>query len=292
MPKKLWGGRFSVPADKRFERFSSSLPQDWKLGLYDLRASEAHCRMLARTGILRPQAARKILKGLQAVRLEFGRSAHVFAGTAYEDIHSWIESRLLKHAGPDAERIHAGRSRNDQVNQACRMYIKDHAGRVLADLTLVGRALLKQAKQHRLTAIAGMTHLQKAQPVLLAHVFLSYIEALSRSAERISDAARRADVLTLGSGALAGSSLPLDRAWVQKNLGFSRVSANSLDAVGSRDFIAEWVCTLALLASDFSRIAEDLLWGHLEETGVYVLPESLCTGSSMMPQKKNADFLE
>jgi argininosuccinate lyase len=292
MAKKLWGGRFKKPTHPGFERFSSSLPVDCELAVYDLEASRAHANGLARAGILSRAAAAKIVKALDAIAKDLPRLAAQFGRRDIEDVHSLIESELVRRVGDDAKRIHAGRSRNDQVNVATRLYCKRRLEAVELEISRLQVAVVASAKSHRGIVVSGMTHLQKAMPVLWSHWLLCYAEALDRSKTVIADTRRRLDVLTLGSGALAGSGLAIDREAVRKELGFASVSRNSLDAVGSRDFVSETLYALAHLGVNLSRIAEDLLIFQIEELGMVDLPEELCTGSSMMPQKKNADFLE
>jgi len=292
MKPKLWGGRFKKAAHPRFEKFSSSLPVDYKLAPYDLKASEVHCALLERSGLISRILSRKIAQALRAIERQLPRKTAVFAAGEFEDVHSWIEHELVRRVGQDAGMIHAGRSRNDQVNIATRLYCRHKLGRVIKGLLRVQAALVRTAGRYREVTVAGMTHLQKAQPVPAAHIFLSYAEALERSKDRLSEALGRSDLFTLGSGAFAGSLIRLDREWAAKKLGFTQVSRNSLDAVGSRDFAAEIVGALALLGSELSRISEDLLIGQMEPSGIYVIPEELCTGSSMMPHKRNPDFLE
>lgn len=292
MTKKIWGGRFKGKTNPAFEYFSSSVSEDHKLAVCDLHASAAHCKMLAKIGILAPAASRKILAALAKIEKDLARREREFLERTHEDIHSFIESELVRLAGPEAKKIHTARSRNDQVNQATRMYCKDAATDLARLISEVQIAILAQARRNKDLVVPGYTHLQKAQPILLAHQFLSYVEALERSKAQLADALKRIDVLTLGSGALAGTSIPIDREAVRKELGFASISSNSLDAVGSRDFAAEFVFVLALLAVNLSRVAEDFLIGQMEEHGWYEIPEELCTGSSMMPQKRNPDFLE
>jgi len=289
---KLWGGRFKARTNPAFEYFSSSISCDYKLAEYDIRASRAHARMLKKIRILSATELRAILKGLDTIEKTLGKFAQGFVSRKYEDIHSFIESELVRIAGPSAKKIHTARSRNDQVNQAVRMYCKDAAFNVIRHLSALQLSILRQARRNEHVAIAGYTHLQKAQPILVSHQFLSYIEALERSKNQIEDCLGRIDVLTLGSGALAGSTIAIDREAVRKELGFASVSGNSLDSVGSRDFMSELAFALAQLGVTLSRVAEDFLIGQIEELSWYEIPEELCTGSSMMPQKRNPDFLE
>jgi argininosuccinate lyase len=292
MQDKLWGSRFKHQLNPLFKSFSSSLSEDYRLAPFDIEASKAHCIMLQRIGILKPANAKRLLRGFDLIKKRLPTYKKDFLGRKFEDIHSFLELELERVAGKEAQKIHTGRSRNDQVNQATRLYVKDAIVGMYALISGLQKSVLKQARRHEKCILPGMTHLQKAQPILLAHQFLSYVESMERSKERLREVYARADVLSLGSGAIAGTALPLQREWMKKKLGLSRLSLNSLDAVGSRDFITELVFDLALIGVDLSRIAEDMLLGQIEELGWFESPESLCTGSSMMPQKKNADFLE
>lgn len=292
MTKKLWGGRFRKSVHPAFERFSSSLRVDHRLATYDLEATAVHCKMLERAGIIRGKISRRIQKGLEALQKNLSDHEGVFQTHRYEDIHSWIEAELGKKLGPDAGRIHAGRSRNDQVNQAMRMYCRDAIGKIRTSIRAIQQAAIRCARRYPSLVVPGMTHMKKAQPILFAHQLLGYVETLERSKEQLESILGRTDICTLGSGALAGSNLKLDRRWVQKKLGFKTLSHNSWDAVGSRDFVAELIFAIALYGTKLSRISEDLILAQLDEVGWIALPEELCTGSSMMPQKKNPDFLE
>lgn len=290
--QKLWGGRFSGRPHPLFDKFGSSISFDYRLLEQDLRASAAHCRMLARVRILTRPAALKIERALNRIAKNLPEHLKTLPSSAYEDVHSFIESELVRRVGPEAKRIHTARSRNDQVNEAVRLYCGDHGKAILRSVDDLERAILDSSEKYLDVILPGMTHLQKAQPVLLAHAWLAHIESLERSRERVSDALERMNRLSLGSGAISGSAIPIDREGMARELGHSGCTRNSLDAVGSRDFVAELVFALTLLSCDLSRMAEDFLLGQMEEMGWFLPPENLCTGSSMMPQKRNPDFLE
>lgn len=289
---KMWGGRFRVANDEKMERYSSSLRYDYRLLSVDVEASIAHARMLAKCGFLTPLESKSIVRGLQAVERELSAGRPDWTALKYEDIHSLVQDRLARKIGKAAQKLHTARSRNDQVVTDVRLYCLRVIKGLKNELTDLQRTVLKKAHQYQGVVTVGMTHLKPAQPILLAHQFLSYLEMLERDKERLSDTYRGMDSLPLGSGALAGTTLNIDRRFVAKALGFSRISQNSLDAVGDRDFAVELIFDLALLGAHLSRIAEDLLIGQLEGVGIFVLSEKYCTGSSMMPQKKNPDALE
>jgi argininosuccinate lyase len=292
MAKKLWGGRFKKRTHPGFERFSSSLGVDCALAPFDLQASKAHAAALGRAGVISRASAGRIVRALDGIRKDLPKLAGSFGRRDIEDIHSLVEAELVRRVGEDAKRLHAGRSRNDQVNVATRLYCKTHLLAVENEISRLQAVIVRSAKAHQGIVVAGMTHLQKAMPILWSHWLLCYVEALERSKTVLADTRKRLDILTLGSGALAGTGLAIDREAVRRELGFASVSPNSLDAVGSRDFVSETVYALAHLGVNFSRIAEDFMILQIEEMGWLNLPEELCTGSSMMPQKKNADFLE
>jgi argininosuccinate lyase len=290
-PPKLWGGRFSKPTARRVEEFTSSLPVDRRLLWEDVAGSVAHARMLGRQRIIPSDDARAIVSGL--VQLAAELAADDLSGeTRWEDVHSLVEGRLREKIGPAAGRLHTARSRNDQVALDERLFARralaDGAARIL-DLQEV---LLELARRHAEVVLPGYTHLQRAQPVLLAHHLLAYVEMLARDLGRLRDAYARADVMPLGSGALAGAPYPLDREYVARLLGFSAISLNSLDAVGYRDFLVEHLAALALVAVHLSRLAEELVLWSGAEFGFVEIDDGYATGSSIMPQKKNPDVAE
>jgi argininosuccinate lyase len=290
-PRKLWGGRFAKGTDPLIERFTSSIAFDARLARYDVIGSIAHATMLSRTGIIPRAEAGRIIRGLRAIlrRIEAGRWR---PDPRAEDVHTQIQQELRALAGPAALKVHTARSRNDQVSLDLRLYCRDAVGELTGLIRSAQRALVGLARANRRVVIPGYTHLQRGQPILLAHQLLAYVEMLERDVERLRDCRARIDVLPLGAGALAGTSLPIDRRYAAKLLGFARVAENSLDAVSDRDFGLELASILANLAVHLSRLAEDLILWNTAEFGLLELDDSVATGSSLMPQKKNPDVLE
>ncbi len=287
----LWHGRFGEqPADELWA-FTISLPFDKRLALDDLTGSRAHVKGLSRAGLLDADETAAILDALDVVHNELVRGAFVYAATD-EDIHTAIERRVTELAGPPGAKLHTGRSRNDQVATALRLYTRRELLDVARRVTLLQQVLLNRAKEAGETYLPGYTHLQRAQPVLLAHHLLAHGWALFRDVDRMLDARRRTDVSPLGAGALAGSSLPLDPRFTANELGFARVFENSLDAVSDRDFVAEALFCFTLLGIHLSRIAEEVVIWASEEVSFLRLDDRYSTGSSMMPQKKNPDIAE
>jgi argininosuccinate lyase len=288
---KLWGGRFRKRTDPLVERFTSSIDVDHRLATYDVIGSIAHAKMLGRSRIISVADSQRLVRGLTRIlrAIESGRWT---LDPTVEDIHTQVQQTLERTIGPVARKLHTARSRNDQVSLDLRLYCRDAVADLSQDLRAVQRALVALAATHRDLVIPGYTHLQRAQPVLLAHHLLAYVEMLERDVERFEDARKRVDVLPLGAGALAGSSLPIDRPYVAKLLGFPRLADNSMDAVSDRDFAVELVAILASVAVHLSRLAEDLILWNTEEFGLVTLDEAFATGSSLMPQKKNPDVLE
>ena len=288
--KSPWGGRFKAGAAQRLRDYTESVSFDRELARHDIAGSNAHAKMLARIGVLKPAELRDIQKGLGEILALIDAGKFTWR-TDLEDVHMNVESELTRRY-PAGAKLHTGRSRNDQVATAMRLWIKDQiADNRRAVATLQG-ALHAWAARDLDVVIPGYTHLQRAQPVLLAHHLLAYVEMLARDNGRLADCATRADVLPLGSGAIAGSTLPLDRSLVAKELGFSRVSENSMDAVSDRDFIVEYHAACALLAVHLSRLAEDLILWSTAEFGFIRIGDAYTTGSSLMPQKKNPDIAE
>lgn len=287
---KLWGGRFEEELDPRIAQFSHSLPFDQRLARCDIRASLAHARMLGRQGILSPEDAAAIEGGLREILQEVEAGEAVFEDA--EDIHSWVESNLRRRIGPAAGRLHTARSRNDQVASDTRLYLREQADSIDGLIRELQAALLDQAARHPGVILPGLTHLQHAQPVLLAHHLLAYFWMLERDRGRLRDWRRRANRLPLGAGALAGTPYPVDREFTARELGFDGVTENSLDSVSDRDYVIEMASCLALMAVHLSRLCEELaLWAG-REFGYLRLPDSVSTGSSIMPQKKNPDVAE
>jgi argininosuccinate lyase len=288
---KLWGGRFTEGADPRAERFTSSLAFDRRLWPYDLAGSMAWARALARAGLLTETERDTILKGLEAVREELAAGTFPFR-VEYEDIHLNVEKRLQELVGEVGGKLHTGRSRNDQIAVDERLYLKDAAARVGEGLRQVQAALVRRAADHVETPLPGYTHLQRAQPIVLAHHLLAYVFMLERDRARCRDAAARADVLPLGAGALAGTAFPIDREALARDLGFATVTPNSLDAVSDRDYVVEFLAAAALCGVHLSRLAADLTLWATAEFGFVEFADAFATGSSIMPQKKNPDVAE
>ena len=291
MKKKLWGGRFNKETDPLVERYTSSIAVDWRLARYDVEGSIAHAKMLGRCRIISAAESRKLIGGLTRIlrQVDAGRWK---PDPSAEDIHTQIQQMLERLVGPVAKKLHTARSRNDQVCLDFRLYCREVVGQLASAIQTMQSSLVSMAWANRQAVIPGYTHLQRAQPVLLAHHLLAYVEMLQRDIDRLTDTRKRIDVLPLGSGALAGTSLPIDRTYVAKLLGFPRVSANSMDAVSDRDFALELMAVLASLAVHLSRLAEDAILWTTEEFGILTLDDAFATGSSLMPQKKNPDVLE
>lgn len=289
--RKLWGGRFRKRTDPLVERFTSSIETDWVLAPYDVEGSIAHAKMLGRCGILSRAASRRLVQGLTGILRDILRGRWKRDPRA-EDVHTQIQQMLERRIGPTARALHTARSRNDQVSLDLRLYCRDAVRMLTGDVRQVQRALVRQARAWQDVVIPGYTHMQRAQPVLLSHHLLAYVEMLERDAERLRDAGARLEVLPLGAAALAGSSLPIDRAYVAKLLGFPRVAANSLDAVSDRDFVLELLAALAIVGMHLSRLSEDVILWVTEEFGLLELDDAVATGSSFMPQKKNPDVPE
>ena len=288
---KAWGGRFSEPTDALVERFTTSLPIDYRLFEYDIQGSMAHCQTLEKAKVLSRAECQKLTHGLTRVRTELRKGRFPFVDSD-EDIHMAVERRLTELIGPLGGKLHTGRSRNDQVTLDLRLYLRDQLAALQAHVEALQSAFVQQATQHINVVIPGYTHLQRAQPVLLAHHFLAYVEMLERDKARINDALGRVNVMPLGSGALAGTNYPIDRMLTAKLLGVPRLSQNSLDAVSDRDYVVEILSVLSLIMMHLSRLSEELILWSSQEFSFVELPDGFCTGSSMMPQKKNPDVPE
>jgi len=288
---KLWGGRFRERTHRLVEEFTSSLSFDRRLYAYDIQGSIAHCKTLEKAGVLSRKETAAILRGLETVRGEFEADRFPFAPQD-EDIHMAIERRLTELIGPVGGKLHTGRSRNDQVALDIRLYLRNQLAALLGGMKQLQQALLERARTHLDVVMPGYTHLQRAQPVLFAHHFLAYVEMLERDKGRVKDALARLNVMPLGSGALAGTNYPVDRWYTAKLLGFASVSENSLDAVADRDFAVEVLAALSIVMMHLSRLSEELILWSSQEFQFVDLPDSFCTGSSMMPQKKNPDVPE
>jgi argininosuccinate lyase len=288
--EKAFSGRLPK-TERRVEEFTASLAVDRRLFAEDIAGSRAHAKMLRSIGVLTPGEHHAIDGALREIRREFERDEFE-VDEADEDIHMAVERRLLEKVGDAGGKLHTARSRNDQVATDLRLWTKRACRELMVGVAELQDALLRRAREHRTTVLPGYTHMQRAQVVSLAHHFLAYVEMLQRDVERLGDCRRRTDVMPLGSGALAATTLPIDRSVVADELGFDRVSANSLDAVGDRDFAVELIGACSLLMVHLSRLAEELVLWSTAEFGFAELPDAYATGSSLMPQKKNPDVLE
>ncbi|NPV73454.1 MAG: argininosuccinate lyase [Pelotomaculum sp.] len=288
---KLWGGRFQKETDRLVEDFHSSISFDQRLYKYDIRGSIAHARMLGKAGIIPPEEARAIADGLQEVLADIEAGRAGFSVEA-EDIHMNVEQLLTAKVGEVGKKLHTARSRNDQVALDIRMYLKDEIDQITGLLRELQAALLDLAEKHTGTVMPGYTHLQRAQPVTLAHHLLAYCQMFRRDEERLADCRRRTDVMPLGAGALAGTTFPLDREYVAEQLGFAAVAENSLDAVSDRDFAVEFAAAASLIMVHLSRFCEEIVLWSSAEFAFIELDDAYSTGSSMMPQKKNPDVAE
>jgi len=291
MTEKPWGGRFSEATDKQVEAFSASIDVDARLYRWDIEGSMAHCRMLARQGIIKKKEADAIVAGLAAIQKEIDAGTFVF-DPALEDVHMNIEQALFDRIGPAARKLHTARSRNDQVALDVRLFLRDRTLSVVAGLVELRQRIADFAGEHIDVIMPGYTHLQRAQPVLLAHHLMAYYEMFSRDTQRFAEGLKRINVLPLGSAALAGTPYPIDRAYTAELLGFDAVSANSMDAVSDRDFAIEFAAGAAICMMHFSRLAEELVLWSSSEFGFIELSDAVSTGSSIMPQKKNPDVPE
>jgi len=284
-------GRFNAQAAEVAQRYSESVSFDWRLYPYDIAGSIAHAAALGQAGILTADERKKIDNGLREIEAEI-ESGKFEWDQSLEDMHMNIEAALTKRIGAAGAKLHTARSRNDQVALDLRLYVKAEIAELSAGLRSLQTALLDLAEQHVDVVMPGYTHLQRAQPVFLAHYLLAQIEAFARDAERLRDCNARTDVLPLGSGALAGSTIALDRERIAQQLGFARVSQNSLDAVGDRDFVCEFLFCLAMIGMHLSRLSEDLITWSTYEFGFVEFSDAFSNGSSLMPQKKNPDMAE
>ncbi|MBI4247852.1 MAG: argininosuccinate lyase [Candidatus Rokubacteria bacterium] len=288
---KPWSGRFTTGADPAAERFTASLAFDRRLAPYDVEGSLAWAGALARAGLLTGAERDAIAKGLEAIRRELDAGTFPFRPDL-EDIHMNVERRLTELVGAVGGKLHTGRSRNDQIALDERLYLRDVVGRVREGLRRTQAALVARAAETVDVPMPGYTHLQRAQPIVLAHHLLAYVFMLERDRERFEACRARADVLPLGSGALAGTGFPIDREALARDLGFARVSPNSLDAVSDRDYILEFLAAAAITGMHGSRLAADLTLWATTEFGFVELADAFATGSSLMPQKKNPDVAE
>ncbi len=289
--KKAWSGRFREKTASVVEEFTESISFDWRLWPYDIKGSIAHARMLARQKIISSQEARAIIEGLKGIARDIKEGRFQWKAE-HEDVHMNIEAELIRRIGPVGGKLHTARSRNDQVALDIRLYLKDQIKEIMNSLLRLQKVFLGLASRYAEAAMPGYTHLQRAQPVTIGQHMLAYVEMLERDRERFADCLKRTDSLPLGACALAGTTLPIDREYVAKQLGFSRISINSMDAVSDRDFVIEFLSCSSILMMHLSRLAEELILWSTEEFGFIELPDSFCTGSSIMPQKKNPDVAE
>jgi argininosuccinate lyase len=291
MKKKPWAGRFKEKTARSVEEFTESISFDRRLWRHDIAGSIAHARMLGKQKIISKADAGKIISGLKRIATEIEEGKFTF-DPSLEDIHMNIEAALAKKIGAAGGRLHTARSRNDQVALDLRLYLRDETVEVAALLLKLQKALVAQAERNFGAVLPGYTHLQRAQPVLLSHHLLAYVEMLERDARRFVDTLKRINVLPLGSGALAGTSLPIDRKAVAKELGFLSVGQNSIDGVSDRDFALEFIFNASMVMMHLGRMSEELVLWASEEFSFIKLPDAFATGSSIMPQKKNPDVPE
>ena len=291
MSEKMWGGRFAVGTDSLVEAFTASIQVDSRLYVEDIRGSMAHARMLGRVGVLTEAEAEAIVTGLAQIRQEIAEERLPFVD-ALEDIHMHVESRLTEIIGEVGKKLHTGRSRNDQVATDLRLYTRGCLDDLVQGLQHLQNVFIDLAEREVETILPGLTHMQVAQPVSFGHHCMAYVEMFHRDTQRLLDARRRVNVLPLGAAALAGTTFPIDRWDVARQLGFEAVAENSLDAVSDRDFVMEVLSDLAILAVHLSRLSEELILWMSAPFGFIDLPDGFCTGSSIMPQKKNPDVAE
>lgn len=288
---KPWGGRFTEKTASTAETFSASIHFDARLYRHDIAGSKAHAKMLAKVGLISGAELEAILAGLTEIESEIESNTFVFR-PELEDIHMNIEKALVEKIGEPGEKLHTARSRNDQVALDIRLYLREESLQLIELLTGLQKGFVRLAREYLGVVMPGYTHLQRAQPVLLSHHLLAYFEMFQRDKERLADCLKRINVLPLGSGALAGTSLPIDRGFVAAELGFPAISANSMDAVSDRDFIVEFLSACTLIQLHLSRLSEELILWASQEFEFVEIADRYCTGSSIMPQKKNPDMPE
>jgi argininosuccinate lyase len=289
---KLWGGRFEGGRDLLFEKFSESFSVDQRLIAYDLQVNLAYVGELGRARVLTQKEVSAIRRGLVAIGRYVKQNPRWATKQQSEDVHSWVEARLEKEIGPVAGKLRTGRSRNDLVATETRLYAKDAIRGLEKNVTGVLESLLRQARQNKTAILPGYTHMQPAQPILFAHYLLAYFEMLTRDARRLQECLDRVDELPMGAGALAGAAFPIDRTRLARELGFGRVARNSLDVTSDRDFVCDLLFACSLILVHLSRLSEDFIIYSTPALGFVELHDAYATGSSLMPQKKNADTLE
>jgi argininosuccinate lyase len=290
--ENLWGGRFTGAANETFTEFNNSFKFDRRLFSADVRASIAYCDGLFHAGVVTRLEAERIKNGLSTILKRADYNRNYFEEIAAEDVHSFIETRLVQLVGEVGKKLHTGRSRNDQVSTAFRLWLREKITELSKTACEAQKSLVDLAEKNRDAVLPGFTHLQRAQPILWAHWCLAYFEMLARDRERLDEVWRRVNVLPLGSAALAGTSVELDREAVARDLGFEGVTANSLDSVSDRDFAIEFVGACSIIMVHLSRLSEDLILYASTEFGFIEVSDAVSTGSSLMPQKKNPDALE
>ncbi len=288
---KLWGGRFAEATAASVEAFTESISYDWRLYHHDIMGSKAHARMLAKQGLIADDERDAILQGLAEIEQEITNGTFVFR-PELEDIHMNIEKALTDRIGAAGEKLHTARSRNDQVALDIRLYLRDEGAALDRLLTEVQKGFVRQARTCFGAVMPGYTHMQRAQPVLLSHHLLAYVEMFGRDRERVADCAKRINIMPLGAAALAGTGLPIDREFVARELDFPAVSANSMDTSADRDFALELLFCLTTIQLHLSRMAEELVLWSSKEFEFIQIGDRYCTGSSIMPQKKNPDIPE
>ncbi|MDO5115345.1 MAG: argininosuccinate lyase [Synergistaceae bacterium] len=287
----MWKGRFAQDTDEAVINFTQSLDLDWRMARADIRGSIAHVRMLAHAGLIKAVEAVAIEDNLREIAREI-ESGSFTPKASLEDVHMNIESRLIEKCGAVGARLHMGRSRNDQVNTTVRLYLRKELLELWNGLEALISVILKKAEEHADVVVPGYTHLQQAQPISMGQFWMAHAQAFLRDAKRLSDAYEAVDESPLGCGALAGSTLPLDREFTRADMGFSRITENSMDTVAHRDHFTDILYFAAVFGGHVSRLSEDLIIYFSTEFGWVKLPDSFCTGSSIMPQKKNPDVLE
>ncbi|QKG83181.1 argininosuccinate lyase [Kroppenstedtia pulmonis] len=288
---KLWGGRFTKPTNQLVEEYTASISFDHILVEEDIRGSLAHVKMLGHCGVLKKEETEQIVAGLKKIREKVALGKVDFS-VAYEDIHMNIEKMLIDEIGPVGGKLHTGRSRNDQVALDMHLYLRARTVDMVQGLLALRKALTEKAERYIDAILPGYTHLQRAQPVRFAHHLLAYADMFGRDTERLMDSYKRVNTMPLGAGAIAGTTFPIDRDYVARELGFSRLYENSMDAVSDRDYLVEFLHIASLIMVHLSRLSEELILWSSEEFGYVELDDAFCTGSSMMPQKKNPDVPE
>ena len=289
--KKPWGGRFTVPTDEFVEQFTESVSYDQRLAHYDIAGSIAHAKMLAKTKIISKKESDEIIAGLKQIEEEIASNQFKWS-TALEDVHMNIESVLVERIGETGKKLHTARSRNDQIATDMRLYLRDEIDDVVLKINQVMIALIALANEHHDTIMPGLTHMQSAQPITFGHHLLAWVEMLLRDRSRLQDCRKRVNVLPLGSAALAGTTFPIDRNYVAELLSFDELTQNSLDAVSDRDFVIEFLSCASLVVMHLSRFSEELVQWMSQANQFIDLDDAWCTGSSIMPQKKNPDIPE